>query len=119
MAANGTEEAIIVPSGQQVRLIDVVQTAPGPAGLTLRFRFLAPGIARAGGTVGPEAAQADMAYLCHAFAVPRLSDIGPVIAQVVISLADREVDFGAADPEATQFFEAYRIEGDACIWDPF
>jgi len=111
------EEAIAVPSGQAVRLIEVIHAAPGPGGLTVRFRFLAPGIARLGGTVGPEAAQADMAHLCHVYALPRLA--GPAVSQIVISLADRDVPFGAADPEATQFFEAFRVDGGACIWEPF
>lgn len=119
MAGSATGEAIMVPSGQEVRLIEVVQAAPGPGGLTVRFRFLAPAIARDGGSIGPEAAQADMAHLCEAYVMPRLANIGPAVAEVVISLADRAVAFGAADPEATQFFEAYRVEGGACIWEPF
>lgn len=119
MADSATGEAIMVPSGQEVRLIDVVRAAPGPGGLTVRFRFLAPSIAREGGTVGPEAAQADMAHLCATYALARLPNVGPPVTQIVISLADREVAFGAADPESTQFFEAFRVDGGACIWEPF
>ena len=44
---------------------------------------------------------------------------GPQPSQIVISLSDRAVPFGEADPEATQFFEAYRVEGGACIWEMF
>jgi hypothetical protein len=60
-----------------------------------------------------------MAHLCQSYALPRLSETGPVPAQIIISLSDRPVPFGEASPEATQFFEAYRIEGDACIWEAF
>jgi hypothetical protein len=29
------------------------------------------------------------------------------------------VPFGEPAPDATQFFEAYRVEGDTCIWEAF
>ena len=115
----GVDEPIPVPSGQSVTLQDVVQDAPGPEGLTLRFRFVAPAIAREGGTVDMEQALVDMEHLCQTYALPRLSNTGPRPAQVVVSLSDVPVPFGQAAPDATQYFEGYRIEGDACIWDAF
>lgn len=114
-----TDADIIVPSGQQITLLDVVMDAPGPEGLTARFRFVAPAIARESGTVDFEAASADMLALCQDYVLPRLANIGPVPAQVVVSLSDRPTAFGEADPEATQFFEAYRIENGNCIWEAF
>ena len=36
---------------------------------------------------------------------------------IVISLADRVTEFGVSDPEATQFFEAFRLSNDTCIWE--
>ena len=108
-----------MPSGQAVTHVDTIQGAQGAAGLTVRFRFLAPAIAREGGSVDADAAFADMQALCDSYAMPRLSSIGPQPAQIVISLMDREVAFGEAAPEATQFFEAFRPEGGACVWEPF
>lgn len=115
------EEGLVVPvpSGQEVTLIDVIAGAEGPSGLALRFRFLAPAIAAQGGSVGFETAAADMAHLCQTFALPRVALSGPVPDQIIISLSDRLVPFGEAAPDATQFFEAYRIEGGLCIWEPF
>lgn len=110
---------VAVPSGQQVTLQEVIWNVPGPQGLAMRFRFVAPAISREGGAVDFEAASADMAWLCQNFALQRIADIGPAPTQIIISLADREVPFGEADPEATQFFEAYRIENNACIWEAF
>lgn len=110
---------VAVPSGQELRFIETVQGAPGPGGLTVRFRFLAPGIARADGMVGVEQALADMEYLCNAFALPRLPVPGPVPEQIVISLSDRLVPFGEPTPEATQFFEAFRPEDGVCVWEGF
>ncbi len=115
----GVDEPILLPSGQQVVLQDVVRDAPGPDGLTYRFRFIAPAIARVGGTVDVDQAMTDMAYLCETYALPRLSSAGPTPAQVVVSLSDLALPFGEAAPEATQYFEAYRIENNACIWEVF
>lgn len=112
-------EVIPVPSGQEVRYLDTVQTAPGPEGLTIRFRFVAPAIARDGGTVDPETAQADMEALCNAFALPRLPATGPTPAQIIVSLADRAVAFGEPAPDVTQFFEAYTVEDGRCVWEAF
>lgn len=118
LAAAGAGGAITVPSGQSVTLQDVIWNEPGPMGLTFRFRFVAPEIAP-GGRVDAEMASADMAVLCQDFALPRIDPHGPQPAQVIISLSDRAVPFGEAQPDVTQFFEAYRIEDGACIWEMF
>lgn len=120
-SGDGVAEAdlIPVPSGQEVRFLDAIHGEPGPEGLTARFRFIAPAIARDGGTVGVEAAQEDMAALCSSYALPRIAGTGPQPAQIIIALADREVPFGEAAPEATQYFEAYSLADGMCIWEPF
>lgn len=112
-------ETIVVPSGQPITLQDVIWNEPGPSGLTFRFRFVAPQIARGGGSIDPETASADMAALCQTFALPRIDPNGPQPAQIIISLSDRPVPFGEAQPDVTQFFEAYRVENGACIWEMF
>ncbi|MBY6138851.1 hypothetical protein KUV26_05315 [Leisingera daeponensis] len=114
-------DAISVPSGQAVTLAEVLlDDAPGQPGKTwARFRFLAPQIARGTGSVTYEAAAPDMDHLCDTLALPYLAEHGLEAARVVISLSDRAVPFGAQDPEATQFFEAYRPEGAACTWEAF
>ena len=117
--APGDDQAIEVPSGQLVTLMDVVMSAPGPDGLTARFRFLAPAIARDAGQVDFDTASADMLHLCQTYALGHIANTGPQPSQVVISLSDRAVPFGEADPDATQFFEAYRVEDGTCIWEAF
>jgi Family of unknown function (DUF6497) len=115
-ASPGSDALIPVPSGQRVTLQEVIWNAPGVDGLTLRFLFVAPEI-RAGGTVPFEVASADMQALCDGYALPRVAEFGPAPAQIVISLSDVAVPFGEAAPDATQFFEAYRIEDGACVWE--
>lgn len=112
-----------VPSGQELRLLDVIWNVPGPLGLASRFRFVAPAIARGAqnGGVGVDfaLAAADMEHLCQNFALPRVLAEAAPPGQIIISLSDRPVPFGEADPEATQFFEAYRVEDGTCIWEAF
>ena len=114
------QDLIAVPSGQPVTLQDVIWNEPGPAGLTARFRFIAPEIAREGGSIDFDTAAADMDHLCNRYALPRLQTItGPQPVQIVISLSDIPVEFGVITPEATQFFEAYSIGPDGCVWEAF
>lgn len=107
-----------VPSGQPVILQEVIWNEPGPSGLTMRFRFLAPEIGP-GGSIAFEAASADIQALCESYVLPRIAEQGPAPAQVVISMSDVPVPFGQATPEATQFFEAFTIRDGICIWEPF
>lgn len=118
-ALAGDDTLIAVPSGQPVTLQDVIWNAPGPSGLTLRFRFIAPQIAQIGGSVDFATAITDMQALCNTYALSRLADLGPEPAQIIISLSDVAVAFGASAPEATQFFEAYSIADDTCQWEIF
>lgn len=115
----GSDVAIQVPSGQVVTLQDVIWNATGADGPVARFRFVAPAIAREGGSVSFDVASADMQALCQDYALARVSEFGPQPAQIIISLADRAVPFGQAAPDATQFFEAYTPEGNTCIWEAF
>lgn len=109
------EGSLAVPSGREVRLIDVITTAPGPEGAAARFRFLVPGLT-------PEdlgAAVEDMEALCVSYALPRISGTVPQPQQIIISFSAEAVPFGEAAPGVVQFFEAYRPDGDTCIWEQF
>ncbi|MCV2866494.1 DUF6497 family protein [Albidovulum sediminicola] len=110
------EEAILLPSGMSVSYLDTIHAAPGPEGLTIRFRFVSAALAdRPAG----DDTLADMTWLCETFALPRIASTGPRPEQVIITLADRPVEFGSSDPEAIQYFEAFRPEGQTCTWEAF
>ncbi|MGV8952619.1 MAG: DUF6497 family protein [Cypionkella sp.] len=119
MTQPAKSDIVAVPSGQLVTFLDVVMNAPGPDGLTARFRFVAPAIAQDGGTVDFDVASVDMLHLCQNFALPRIASTGPQPSQIIITLSDRAVVFGEPSPDATQFFEAYRLENGTCIWEAF
>ena len=116
LAAPVAAQQAHVPSGQAVTLSEVlIDQQPGE--VWVRFRCIAPEIARDGWSVSYEIAAPDMDHLCEHLALPYLEQYTLTPARVVISLSDREVPFGAPTPEATQFFEAFRPEGDTCIWE--
>ncbi|WP_299554002.1 DUF6497 family protein [uncultured Tateyamaria sp.] len=116
--AASTALAQEVPSGQPVSLSEVLLDAVG-AENWVRFRFIAPEIAKDTGTVSYGQAEGDFQALCDDFAMTYLTDFELTADVVVISLMDRPVPFGTSDPEATQFFEAFRPETDGCVWEAF
>ncbi len=118
-AGEAGEVAIPVPSGQHVEWMETIWDQPGPAGLAVRFRFLAPAIARESGGIAPDLIAQDMQHLCDHYALPRIADTGPRPAQIIISLSSAPAEFAVADPAVTQFFEAYSPAGGTCQWEAF
>lgn len=110
------ETLLPVPSGQPVALSNVLLDN-NPGELWVRFRFIAPKIGSTVGKITYDIAVVDMAHLCNVLAVPYVAQHELDPARVVISLADRPIEFGDTVPDATQFFEAYRLEQSECIWE--
>lgn len=107
-----------VPSGQALSLHDVLVDVVGTESW-LRFRFVAPQIAREGGDVSYAQAEPDFAHLCETVARPYMTEHDLDADVIVVALMDRPVPFGQSDASATQFIEAFRIAEDACIWEAF
>lgn len=106
--------AIDVPSGQPVELWEVLVDQVG-AQTWVRFRFLAPEISKDTGVTSFELVEGDFAALCMDVALPYMADHELPADVVVISMLDRAVEFGQTDPDATQFIDAFRPEGGACV----
>ncbi|WP_147126162.1 DUF6497 family protein [Shimia ponticola] len=115
MAAPAT--AFDVPSGQELTFQESFYEEQADGALWARYRFVMPAIAR-GGDVGYAEVADDFVHLCEVYVLPGL-DAEDLPVQIVISLSDRESEFGVPTPDATQFFEAFRIENGACIWEGF
>jgi hypothetical protein len=60
-----------------------------------------------------------MQVLCDSFAVQRIDGMVPAPQQIVISLASKAVPFGEAAPDVVQFFESFRPENGACVWEVY
>lgn len=112
------EIAVPVPSLQPVTLQDVLADE-NPGALWLRFRFVAPRVGSNAGSIGYDVAALDMDHLCDVLAVPYVSERGLDPARVIISMSSAPLDFGTSDPAVTQFFHAYRLENNSCIWEEF
>lgn len=96
-----------VPSGLEVALYDVVVE---PEAELARFRFVAPDLA----TLDFAAVEGDLPWLCDHLALPEVQDAGWPVAQIVISLGDRQVPFGQSDPEALQYFAGFVFDSGIC-----
>ena len=116
-ATAGTEESPVVPSGQVLYLQETLYETRSDQSRTLRLRYVMPAIAEA--ALGYGELEDDFPVLCEAAALSALEQSGETVQQVIISLADRETPFGEPAPETIQFFEAFRIENGACIWEGF
>ncbi len=114
------DRVITVPSGQSIEFLDVIKGQDSAVGTALRYRFLAPAISRNMAHVSFTQAADDMEALCQDYVLPQLDMAQSTLPdQIIIVLADRKVEFGMADPDATQYFEAYRPEDGACFWEGF
>ena len=107
---------ITAPSGRALTLQEVL-TDDADAGSLFRFRFVAPSIAQEMGDI--EQNPADMEYLCQGFALPKLREIDANPQRIVISLASEPTEFGVPTPDVRQVFEAFSVQDDLCIWEPF
>ncbi|MTH77456.1 DUF6497 family protein [Paracoccus aestuariivivens] len=63
----------------------------------------------------------DVVWLCQNWVLPRLAGTGPRPRAIMISIADKDIPFGAYDPDVLQLFEAFRLppDRDECQWEPF
>lgn len=108
-----------LPSGLDAQLQEVLLEDIG-AESWVRFRFLAPEIDPAHPDApGFAELENDFPHLCATFALAYLESYGIEADKIVISIADRVMEFGRSNPDATQYFELFRIDRGACVWEPF
>jgi len=82
----------------------------------LVIRYLAPEIARDGGSKGYEEAVAAMDALCEGPGLATVRAYESPVQQIVVTLMDRIVEWGEATPEATQFIATYAVTEAGCEW---
>lgn len=105
-------EPITLPSGVDVQFHDWIDDTPAQ-----RFRFVLPGLGQGG--KGFDDLAEGMTYLCDQFALPQLEINGVTPSQITVTLMEKPVEFGAMNPDVTQFFESYTVENGLCIWEVF
>lgn len=110
MAGPLAASEIAVPSGRTLTLFDVIME---PA--TARFRFVLP---QAGSGVEFVDLVDDLHFLCEDVVVPALAEAGQDVPHLVISVSAAEVPFGEPT-DVVQFFQPFRLQGGACVWEEF
>ncbi len=115
--AGDLEESPVVPSGYELYLQELLFETRQDNSKVARFRYIMP-------IIGQEAVsfadvERDFEHLCATLALTRLTSENETVDQVIISLSDRETEFGITSNVATQFFEAYSIKNGTCIWEGF
>ncbi|SFI48949.1 DUF6497 family protein [Jannaschia pohangensis] len=103
------------PSGQPLVLWEIVWERVDGGGTQAVLRFIAPEIARDGGSVDAAMAQTDLDWLCTTHALPVAGLTAARSDSVVITLMDRPVPRGTSDPDATQYFGLYRVGNGECL----
>lgn len=108
---------VALPSGKVVKLYETIIDSDAH---TARFRFTMDVLQTDPGALkdGPDRVR-DLTFLCNTVALPALRAAAPRPDAVVISVAARQTTFGDATPDVAQFFEAFLVEGNHCIWDEF
>jgi hypothetical protein len=60
-----------------------------------------------------------MQAVCDTFALPRTDGMVPAPQQIIITFMTAAVPFGEPAPDVVQFFESFRIENGACVWEVY
>ena len=108
---------LVLPSGQRVTPHEVLWEPQEELGETwVVMRFIAPRVARDGGDIDFERAEADFAALCASVGQPLVALTGGA-DQIIVELIDRAFPRGEPAPEATALRNAFRLEGGACQWE--
>lgn len=103
-----------LPSGQALVLWEIVWERVSSGDTQAVLRFIAPQIARDGGTVDAATALADLDWLCRTHGVAVAALPAARSDKVVVTLMDRAVPRGTTDAAATQYFGLYTIENGEC-----
>ena len=114
----GADGSVSLPSGlvvaqQEMRLEPV--GAPTHAVNTVRLRYVSAQLAAA--EFGFEQIEGDFTHLCTSFGLKARELSAPNAEEIIISIASQPTAFGETAPNVVQYFDAFKVEGDACIWE--
>ena len=91
-------------------------TTEGAEERWLVLRYIAPEIAREGGSLGYEDVAAGMDALCDGEGLATARAHESPVDQIVITVMDRAMERGQPNPEATQFIATYAVTEAGCAW---
>ena len=110
------QPAITLPSGQAVTFLE--QREEADAGI-LRLRFIAPDLASPLRRPSFEDLTLDLEVLCVDFGLKKAANVDDLPKQIVVSLSAEPVEFGVANTEVEQVFEAFTAQNETCMLEMF
>lgn len=105
-------ENVKLPSGAEAYLYEVIGQGTGE----LRLRYVSAGFKP--GALAPDDLLADMTFLCENNALVLDGRAGG-LERAIVSMADREAEFGVLNTDVRQSFEAFTLDETTCIWEAF
>ncbi len=114
----GPDGLVSLPSGlvvarQEIRLEPV--GAPTHGVQTVRLRYVSEQLD--GAAFGFEQIEGDFTHLCTSFGLRARQQSAPNAEQIIISIASQPTAFGETAPNVVQYFDAFKVEDGACIWE--
>ena len=110
------QPAITLPSGQAVTFLE--QREEADVGI-LRLRFIAPDLASPLKRPSFEDLTLDLEVLCVEFGLKKAANADDLPKQIVVSLSAEPVEFGVANTEVEQVFEAFTAQNETCMLEMF
>ncbi|MGH1578383.1 DUF6497 family protein [Planktotalea sp.] len=108
--------SVAVPSGQTVTFLE--KRVDLEANI-VRLRFVAPDLASPLTRPSFEAIGDDLEALCSEFGLKELLKDAPRPNQIVVSLSAQPIEFGVADTDVQQVFEAFSVQNETCMLEMF
>lgn len=106
-----------VPSGFTYVLQEALSDQTPDGKHVLRLRYVSDQIGQSEDSA--QLVVEDFAALCLRDALPKNAQATPKYDQAVISLANKKSEFGVFNPDVIQYFEAFTLQNDTCIWEAF
>jgi hypothetical protein len=110
-----TDTGSDLPSGFRHSLFETREDTTPDGKRVLRLRYVDPNLT----SDDHQRVAEDFAALCARDALPKQAAADMAFDQAVISLANKKSEFGVFNPDVTQYFEAFTLENDRCIWEAF
>lgn len=101
----GLQETLFEPTGASDDDIEVI-----------RLRYVSELVADRA-AYGFDVIEKDFVFFCESVGLQKVTESAPQARQIIVSVASDWVAFGETAPEIVQYFEAFRPEGNLCIWD--
>lgn len=110
------QSSITVPSNQEIELYETLNETDAKV---LRLRFVAPDLASPMKRPSFDALSEDFQVLCDTFGLAQAQKLDVSPDQIVISLSAKPVEFGIAQTEVEQIFEAFSVQNETCMLEMF